>query len=102
MKYWLEIITVAAIVVFAILFLVQNALIQGTLKPGDQAYTGSDEAATKIINETGYQRWATPLWEPPSSEIESLIFSLQAAIGSVIIGYFFGYYRGKKDGEKSR
>ena len=33
--------------------------------------------------------------EPPSGEIESLLFALQAAIGAVIIGYFFGYWRGK-------
>jgi len=30
---------------------------------------------------------------PPSPEIESLLFALQASIGSIIIGYFLGYYR---------
>jgi cobalt/nickel transport protein len=43
-----------------------------------------------------YEPWFQPLWEPPSGEIESLLFSLQAAIGAVIIGYFFGYYRRKQ------
>ena len=28
-------------------------------------------------------------------EIESLLFALQAAIGAIIIGYFFGYWRGQ-------
>ena len=30
-----------------------------------------------------------------SGEIESLLFALQAAIGAIIIGYFFGYWRGQ-------
>jgi len=38
---------------------------------------------------------ADPLWEPPSGEIESLLFGLQIALGAIIIGYFFGYYRGR-------
>ena len=29
------------------------------------------------------------------NEIESLLFALQAAIGAIIIGYFFGYWRGQ-------
>jgi cobalt/nickel transport protein len=33
------------------------------------------------------------MWMPPSPEIESLLFALQASIGSIIIGYFLGYYR---------
>ena len=39
--------------------------------------------------------WFTPIWEPPGGEIETLFFCLQAALGSLVIGYFFGYYRGK-------
>jgi len=31
----------------------------------------------------------------PFGEIESLLFALQAAIGAIIIGYFFGYWRGQ-------
>ena len=30
-----------------------------------------------------------------NKEIESLLFALQAAIGAIIIGYFFGYWRGQ-------
>ena len=39
--------------------------------------------------------WFSSIWEPPSGEIESLLFALQAAIGAIIIGYFFGYWRGQ-------
>lgn len=37
--------------------------------------------------------------EPPSGEIESLLFALQAAIGALIIGYAFGYWRGQSKKE---
>jgi|GEM_PF-6127702 ABC-type cobalt transport system, periplasmic component len=33
--------------------------------------------------------------EPPSGEIESLLFALQAAIGAIIIGYILGYFQGQ-------
>ncbi|MGB9837709.1 energy-coupling factor ABC transporter substrate-binding protein [Methanothermobacter sp.] len=62
----------------------------------DQGYFGgADDSAAEAISETGYKPWFQPIWEPPSGEIESLLFALQAAIGALIIGYFFGYYRGR-------
>jgi cobalt/nickel transport protein len=38
----------------------------------------------------GYEPWTTPVWEPPSSEIASLLFALQAALGAGFLGYYFG------------
>ncbi len=62
----------------------------------DEGYFGgADGAADEAISATGYQPTTTPLWEPPSGEIESLLFALQAAIGAIIIGYIFGYYNGQ-------
>lgn len=58
-------------------------------------FGGADGAAGDAIEETGYQPWFTPLWEPPSGEIESLLFATQAAIGAIIIGYILGYYNGQ-------
>jgi cobalt/nickel transport protein len=67
----------------------------------DQGYFGgSDDAAGEAIEETGYQPWIQPLWEPPSGEIESLLFALQAAIGAIIIGYVLGYYHGQAKARK--
>jgi len=40
--------------------------------------------------------WISNIWEPPGGETESALFALQAAIGGILIGYFFGYLRGKK------
>lgn len=63
----------------------------------DQGYfAGADSNAGPAIEETGYQPWFKPIWEPPSGEIESLFFALQAAIGAFIIGYFLGYYKNKR------
>lgn len=64
----------------------------------DSEFGGADGAAEDVIAEIdpSYEPWIGNLgFEPPSGEIESLLFALQAAIGAIIIGYFFGYYRGK-------
>jgi cobalt/nickel transport protein len=42
------------------------------------------------------QPWFEPIWSPPGGETESLLFSLQAALGAGIIGYFFGLKRGEQ------
>ena len=46
--------------------------------------------------------WFHSIWTPPSPEIESLIFTIQAAIGAIIIGYVFGYYNGQAKERKRR
>lgn len=68
------------------------------LKEGAE-FEGSDGEGEQAIIELSpdYQPWIEPLWEPPSGEIESLLFSLQAAIGTGIITYCFGYMKGKKE-----
>lgn len=97
MKYALEVILVIVLVTFAGLFLMQNAAIQNTLEPGEEAWSGADSSAAAMIEESGYEPWFSPLWEPPSGEIETLFFCLQAAGGALVIGYFFGYHRGRND-----
>jgi len=62
----------------------------------DAEFGGADGAASDVISEEGYGPWFSPIWEPPSGEIESLLFALQAAIGALIIGYFVGYEKGKR------
>jgi cobalt/nickel transport protein len=85
----LEFITLGVIVVFIAAF----AYISSS---GTHEWSGSDDQAEDVISQlTGgtYQPWFHSIYTPPSGEIESLLFSLQAAIGSIIIGYFLGYYR---------
>lgn len=54
-----------------------------------------------IEQSLNYEPWASPIWKPPSEEVESLLFALQAAIGSIIIGYYFGVLKGRKGSGKT-
>jgi len=60
-------------------------------------FGGADgEAKDEITKiDENYKPWFSSIWTPPSGEIESLLFSLQAAIGSGVVCYFFGYSKGK-------
>lgn len=62
-------------------------------------YGGADGEAEGLITQIqpDYEPWFTSIYEPPSGEIESLLFSVQAAIGAGIIGYYLGYKRGNKN-----
>jgi cobalt/nickel transport protein len=55
-------------------------------------FSGSDDQASAMVRNLrpGYQRWVVPLWQPPSPEIESLLFALQAGLGAGLLGYYFG------------
>ncbi|HCJ58071.1 energy-coupling factor ABC transporter substrate-binding protein [Lutispora sp.] len=61
-------------------------------------FGGADGQAGDVISEIApeYEPWFESLWEPPSGEIESLLFSLQVAIGAGIIGYIFGAMKEKR------
>ena len=61
-------------------------------------FEGADDQAGGVIEEIspGYEPWAEPLWEPPSGEVESLLFSLQVAIGAGAIGYILGMFKEKR------
>jgi cobalt/nickel transport protein len=52
------------------------------------------EAAITEINQN-YAPWFSSFWEPPSGEIESLLFALQAAVGSAVLFFGFGYLKGR-------
>ncbi|HEY4544542.1 MAG TPA: energy-coupling factor ABC transporter substrate-binding protein [Tissierellaceae bacterium] len=62
---------------------------------GGSDFEGADDQAEDVIVEVApdYEPWAEPLWEPPSGEVESLLFSVQVAIGAIFIGYMFGVLR---------
>ena len=55
-------------------------------------YGGADGEAESLITEIHptYEPWFTSFYEPPSGEIESLLFSTQAALGAGVIGYYLG------------
>ena len=45
-----------------------------------------------------YEPWFSPLYEPPSGEIESALFALQAALGAGVLAYYFGLRKGRRQG----
>jgi len=60
--------------------------------PGADLFGGSDDRARQAIGTIAphYRPWFAPVFEPASSEIASLLFALQAAIGAGVIGYWLG------------
>ena len=66
-------------------------------------YGGTDGEAQEVITEMkpDYQPWFQAIFEPPSAEIENLLFVTQGVIGAGIIGYTIGFYKGKTEKEKN-
>ena len=71
--------------------------------PHGGEYSGSDDQAENAIQQLAphYQPWAKPLFEPASSEIESLLCPLPGCIGTAISFYILGYSRGKRSSTRS-
>jgi cobalt/nickel transport protein len=90
MKKWTIILLIAVIALAVVPLLVAAG--------GD--FGGSDDKAETAITEIdpGYTPWFSSIWEPPSGEIESLLFALQAAIGAGLVFYALGYYMGRAKG----
>jgi len=65
-------------------------------------FSGADSQASAAINtlNADYAPWFKPLWSPPSGEVESFLFALQAAIGSGFVFYYLGYAKGKHSASK--
>jgi cobalt/nickel transport protein len=57
-----------------------------------EIFLGADDQAKDVIGKLapGFKPWFRPLMEPPSGEIGSLLFALQAALGAGFIGYWYG------------
>lgn len=64
----------------------------------DSEFAGADGIAEDVIGEINpaYEPWFEPLIEPPGSETESLLFSLQAALGASVIGFILGSFVTRK------
>lgn len=63
----------------------------------DAEFSGADgqAMATVATLNPDYRPWFSPLWKPPSGEVEGLLFALQAALGSGLLGYYLGLRRGQ-------
>ncbi|MFE1248057.1 energy-coupling factor ABC transporter substrate-binding protein [Streptomyces sp. NPDC058735] len=93
-------INLALLLVVAALAVLPLALGLGDHKK--EPFTGADGEAETAITELkpDYEPWFSPLYEPPSGEIESALFSLQAALGTGVLAYYFGLRRGRRQGER--
>ncbi|MEN8904342.1 MAG: energy-coupling factor ABC transporter substrate-binding protein [Clostridiales bacterium] len=88
-----NLILVAIVITLAVLPLI-------IVKDGE--FGGADGEAEEVITDINadYEPWFSPIFEPKSGEIESLLFVLQAAIGSAVVFYGLGYMRGRKKKEE--
>ena len=70
----------------------------------DAEFGGADGIAGALIEETNpdYEPWFEPLSEPASGEIESLLFALQAALGSGVVCFVLGRITARKPEESKR
>lgn len=55
-------------------------------------FKGVDDLGTEAIHKSrpDYKPWFEPLWKPPSDEVETMLFALQAALGAGVLGYVIG------------
>jgi len=94
-NYKLEILSLIAVLAFIAIFLYTSSVMPAA------EFAGSDNVGSaQISSMTGIpEEEFTPLipqYVPPSGEIESALFALQAAVGGIILGYVFGCWRTQK------
>jgi cobalt/nickel transport protein len=89
---WLLIVAVVVLAAFPLV-----------IKKGAE-FGGSDDKAEKAITEIhpDYKPWFKSLIELPSTEVESLLFATQAAIGAGVVGYVVGLYKGRSEAQKKQ
>ncbi|KNF07340.1 cobalt transport protein CbiN [Gottschalkia purinilytica] len=88
------------LLILALVLVVGSSLVIGS-RTGD--LEGADALAEEHILESNkdFEPWFEHIWEPPSGEIESALFALQAAIGGMVIGYYIGVKKNAKNDNKS-
>ena len=70
----------------------------------DAEFGGADGMAGELIEESNpdYEPWFQHIFEPASGEVESLLFALQAAIGSGIVCFVLGRVTAKKTEDQKK
>ena len=70
-------------------------------------YQGKEFKATDSINITAieqvnpsYKPWFEPVIKPSGGEVETFLFATQAAIGSGVVCYILGLYKGRTERRK--
>ncbi|MER3491058.1 MAG: energy-coupling factor ABC transporter substrate-binding protein [Mastigocladus sp. ERB_26_2] len=70
----------------------------------DAEFGGADGKAQEAIKEIQpkYEPWFNSLIQISSSEVQSLLFAVQAAAGAGVIGYVIGLYKGRSEQQNRR
>lgn len=86
------------LLLLAVIVLAVAPLALGLGSDQDEPFAGADSLAeTEIVeNHADYEPWFSSLYEPPSGEVESALFALQAALGAGFLGYYFGVARTRR------
>lgn len=90
MTRWMPWLAAVALVVAPLLWIRPTS--------GEEIFLGADDQARQQIEtlDTTYEPWFQSLWEPPSGEVASLLFGLQAAAGASVVAWTLGYWRGRR------
>ena len=85
------------LMILAIVCLASLPLVLHQSNTGTESFGGTDDKAKAVVATLNpdYKPWVAPLWNPPGGEIATLLFSLQAALGAGVIGYYLGYLKGR-------
>jgi cobalt/nickel transport protein len=85
------------LLIAAIVALMAVALLMPRTGDSSKPFPGSDDQGKEVIKEVApsYKPWFDPVWVPPEGEVETLLFSVQSALGAGFLGYMFGYFRGR-------
>lgn len=94
-NYRLEILAGVAVFAFIGLFLVTAMLMPAAEFAGSDSVAAGRISEISGIPEEDFQP-LVPQWVPPSGEVESCLFALQAAIGGIVLGYVFGSWRAQR------
>lgn len=86
------------LLLLAVIALVVAPLALGVGAGREEPFSGADALAEERItaDHPDYEPWFHSLYEPPSGEIESGLFALQASLGAGFLGYYFGVARTRR------
>lgn len=81
-----------------IILLIMALLIAPFIVAKQGEFGGADQNALEVVMEIApdYQPIAENIFVPASGEIESMLFTLQGAIGACFIGYYIGSKKKKE------
>jgi cobalt/nickel transport protein len=94
-KFRLEILVIIAVLAFCAIFLYMSSFVDGVEYKGSDI-RGSEQIAVLTNKAEEDYHPLIGQWAPPSGEIESALFALQAAVGGLVVGWVFGYWKGQK------